>query len=83
MVTLEEAVNLAKRDIGYKLDKTAIDYGDQYVFGYEQSEDVEDSIDLPGIAVKKKSGKVSSFFVPDYSLEYLNSGKEIDISKYL
>lgn len=78
MVTLEEAVNLAKRDIGPKLDKTATDYEDQYVFGYEDK-----YADLPGIAVKKKNGKVGVFFVPDYSLEYLDSGKEIDISKYL
>lgn len=87
MITLKEAVKKAVKNIGAdKIDSVAYEYPDQWEFGRKEEFDEDDEpvqTTLPSISVNKQTGRIGRFFPPDYSERYLNSGKRINIKKYL
>ena len=81
MITLQEAVKIAKNNKkNFWLDGLLfygiVEYTDRFVFDYC----LESGEPLAGIAslyVKKDTGEVDYFFPPDYDIDYLNSGVEV------
>lgn len=54
----------------------ATEYVDRYVFSC--TDENGNMPDVPSMFVKKADGKVGTFFLPDYSPDFLRTGKEID-----
>lgn len=80
MISLKAAAKKAKEaNEGLVLD-CIYEYKDLWTFAFVSSEG-DEIINGGPTLVEKKTGRVGLFFPPDYSAEYLDSGKEIPLSE--